>query len=218
MAWHVREKATARKLRLFAHACCQRALPWFSDGRTRAAVALLERSAEGQAEASEVEAARELMLSIEVGAAAGGPEQIAEWAIWASDERNDTGYHVSTVAALALGFARRQKAQQAHLRAKDACKIEARWQIRLLHDIFGNLFHAALLEPSWITPTVSCLARAAYLEIATSTNTLDGARLAVLSDALEEAGCTDEAILSHLRSPGPHVRGCWALDLVLGRE
>jgi hypothetical protein len=44
---------------------------------------------------------------------------------------------------------------------------------------------------------------------------LDNARLAVLSDALEEAGC-DDAILSHLRSPGPHVRGCWAVDLCLG--
>ena len=48
--------------------------------------------------------------------------------------------------------------------------------------------------------------------------TLDRARLAVLSDALEEVGCTDTALLSHLRSPGPHVRGCWALDLVLGKS
>ena len=43
-------------------------------------------------------------------------------------------------------------------------------------------------------------------------------RMPILADALEEAGCTDEAILNHLRSPGPHVRGCWALDLVLGKE
>jgi hypothetical protein len=39
-----------------------------------------------------------------------------------------------------------------------------------------------------------------------------------LADALEDAGCTDADILSHLRSPGPHVRGCWALDLLLGKE
>lgn len=43
------------------------------------------------------------------------------------------------------------------------------------------------------------------------------ARLAVLSDALEETGCTDEAILTQLRSPGLHVRGCWVVDLLLGR-
>jgi hypothetical protein len=39
----------------------------------------------------------------------------------------------------------------------------------------------------------------------------------VLADALEEAGCADAEILTHLRGPGPHVRGCWALDLVLGK-
>lgn len=48
--------------------------------------------------------------------------------------------------------------------------------------------------------------------------TLDNDRLAVLADALEDAGCTDEDILEHLRSLGPHVRGCWALDLILGRK
>jgi hypothetical protein len=43
-------------------------------------------------------------------------------------------------------------------------------------------------------------------------------RLAVLADALEEAGCADADILSHLRGPGPHVRGCWVVDLLLGKE
>jgi hypothetical protein len=42
--------------------------------------------------------------------------------------------------------------------------------------------------------------------------------LPILADALEEAGCTEEAILSHCRGPGPHVRGCWVVDLVLGKE
>jgi hypothetical protein len=47
---------------------------------------------------------------------------------------------------------------------------------------------------------------------------LDRARLAVLADALTDAGCTDIDLLDHLRSPGPHVRGCWAVDLLLGKE
>jgi hypothetical protein len=42
-------------------------------------------------------------------------------------------------------------------------------------------------------------------------------RMPVLADALEDAGCTDAELLAHLRSPGPHVRGCWAIDLLLGR-
>jgi hypothetical protein len=44
------------------------------------------------------------------------------------------------------------------------------------------------------------------------------ARGALLADALEDAGCTDAELLGHLRSPGPHVRGCWAVDLVLGKS
>ena len=62
------------------------------------------------------------------------------------------------------------------------------------------------------------LARPAYEDRLLPSGHLDPVRLAVLADALEEAGCTDESILTHLRSAGPHVRGCWALDLVLGKE
>jgi hypothetical protein len=47
---------------------------------------------------------------------------------------------------------------------------------------------------------------------------LDSVRLAVLAGALEEVGCTDRAILDHLRDSGPHVRGCWPFDLALARE
>jgi hypothetical protein len=65
---------------------------------------------------------------------------------------------------------------------------------------------------------VSSLAQAAYDVRLLPSGELDAARLAVLSDALEEAGCTDGALLSHLRGPGPHVRGCWAVDLILGKK
>jgi hypothetical protein len=69
-----------------------------------------------------------------------------------------------------------------------------------------------------LTPTVKGLAQAGYEERALPSGELDLARLKVLADALEEAGCTEQSILDHLRGPGPHVRGCWALDLALGRE
>lgn len=61
------------------------------------------------------------------------------------------------------------------------------------------------------TTTVLGLARAAY-------DGHDGGLLPILADALEDAGCTDAATLSHCRGPGPHVRGCWALDLLLEKE
>jgi hypothetical protein len=62
------------------------------------------------------------------------------------------------------------------------------------------------------------LAREAYENRELPEGRLDNGRLAVLADALEESGLTDERILSHLRSAGPHVRGCHALDAILGQD
>jgi hypothetical protein len=89
-------------------------------------------------------------------------------------------------------------------------------QTNLLRDIIGNPFRPISINPIWITPTVLDLARSAYDERIMPSGELEPANLAVLSDALEEAGCDDEDILNHLRGPGPHVRGCWAVDLCLG--
>jgi hypothetical protein len=69
-----------------------------------------------------------------------------------------------------------------------------------------------------VAPFVTSLAAAAYDERILPNGQLDPARLAVLSDALEVAGCTDADILTHLRSPGLHVRGCWAVDAILTKE
>jgi hypothetical protein len=88
----------------------------------------------------------------------------------------------------------------------------------LMRDILGNPFRENLLEPTWRTPTVVALALAAFEDPSCSNGELDRARLTVLADALEDDGCTNAAILEHLRGPGPHVRGCWAVDLLLGKE
>jgi hypothetical protein len=77
-------------------------------------------------------------------------------------------------------------------------------------------FRPVALDPAWLKPNVASLAQADEERLLPS-GALDVARLAVLADALEEAGCADDAILSHLRSPDPHVRGCWALDLILDK-
>jgi hypothetical protein len=88
----------------------------------------------------------------------------------------------------------------------------------LLREVFGNPLHAVTLAPAWRSAVVEDLATAAYGNPQESVGNLDTDALAVLSDALEEAGCTDTNILEHLRSPGPHVRGCWALDLILDKQ
>ena len=87
---------------------------------------------------------------------------------------------------------------------------ESKNQTPLLRDIFGNPFRPVVADPAWLTPTVVAIASAIYEERAF-------ARLPILADALEEAGCTDADLLLHCRTPGEHVRGCWAVDLVLGK-
>ena len=85
------------------------------------------------------------------------------------------------------------------------------WQCAILRCIFGNPFRAGTCDTAWQTATVTSLAQAIYDERAFD-------RLPILADALEDAGCTNADILSHCRGPGPHVRGCWVVDLLLGRS
>jgi hypothetical protein len=91
-------------------------------------------------------------------------------------------------------------------------------QATLIRCVFGNPFRAVSLEPGWGTPTILALAQAAYEKRNLPTGTMDPTRLAALADALEETGCNHFAVLGHLRDPGPHVRGCWVVDALLGRE
>ena len=87
-------------------------------------------------------------------------------------------------------------------------------QRHLLHEVIGNPFRPVTIEAAWLTwntGTVPRLAQVIYEERAFD-------RLPVIADALEEAGCTDAAILGHCRGPGPHVRGCWVIDLLLGKQ
>jgi hypothetical protein len=91
---------------------------------------------------------------------------------------------------------------------------ELKIQADLLREIFGNPFRPTSIDPAWHTwngGTIPSLARAIYDEKAFD-------RLPILGDALEEAGCSDPEILDHCRREGGHVRGCWVLDLVLGRR
>jgi hypothetical protein len=87
----------------------------------------------------------------------------------------------------------------------------------LMRCIFGNPFRPATIFPAWQTRTVVALAQAAYDSRNLPGGTLEPDRLAVLADALEDAGCTNSDILNHLRQAGEHVRGCWVIDLLCGK-
>jgi hypothetical protein len=84
----------------------------------------------------------------------------------------------------------------------------------LLRELLGNPFRSAVADPTWRSRddcTVLRLAHAIYHERAFD-------RMPILADALEDVGCADPDILSHLRGPGPHFRGCWVVDLLLGKS
>ncbi len=81
----------------------------------------------------------------------------------------------------------------------------------LLRDIFGNPFRPVAFSPTWRTGTAVALAKHMY-------ESHDFSAMPILADALQDTGCDSEDILNHCRGPGPHVRGCWVVDLVLGKE
>jgi hypothetical protein len=82
---------------------------------------------------------------------------------------------------------------------------------QLIRDVFGNPLRPLVFDPAWRTGSLVKLGRAIYQE-----RTFDG--LPILADALEDAGCHDADILGHCRQPGEHVRGCWVVDLILGKK
>ncbi|MBP3958436.1 hypothetical protein J8F10_24575 [Gemmata sp. G18] len=81
-----------------------------------------------------------------------------------------------------------------------------------MRDIFGPLsFRSVIFSPSWRTSTAVALASQMY-------ESRDFSAMPILADALQDAGCDSAEVLDHCRGLGPHVRGCWVVDLVLGKE
>jgi hypothetical protein len=85
------------------------------------------------------------------------------------------------------------------------------WLCDRFRDIFGNPFRPVTFDPSWRTTTAVAIANHMY-------DARDFSAMPILADALQDAGCDNDDILDHCRGPGPHVRGCWVVDLVLGKE
>jgi hypothetical protein len=88
---------------------------------------------------------------------------------------------------------------------------QAPTQVGFNRDIFGNPFRPVTFNPEWRTDIATALARQMY-------ESRDFGAMPILADALQDAGCENSDILDHCRGPGPHVRGCWVVDLVLGKE
>jgi hypothetical protein len=187
----VRGRVSPRQLRLFACACCRRIPAVLVDDQLARAVGVIERCADGLADRRDRERARADAEAVE--ASASGQLRAAARAVAASWS---TAEHAASAAACASPSPQRERACQADL----------------LRDVVGNPFKPMPVETTWLEGTgglVTHIARAVYEEGRY-------ADLPILADALEEVGCTQEALLAHCRSGAGHVRGCWALDTLLG--
>ncbi|HYV39290.1 MAG TPA: hypothetical protein VE988_26615 [Gemmataceae bacterium] len=203
-------KTSDRKLRLFAVACCRRVWQVLTDERTRTIVDISEKYADGVVSNAQLQQAHN--DACEAASTAIGPAALYAATFCGTNlSYNDAGLSASNCSLFAA-----QSISNTWDASPDAQERHA--QSVLFHDIFGNSFRPVPITRTWQTPLVVALAHAAYEERALPSGVLDLARLAVLADALEEAGCTNPDILNHCRDEGPHVRGCWVVDLLLGKE
>ncbi|HYT93765.1 MAG TPA: hypothetical protein VEL76_33910 [Gemmataceae bacterium] len=199
-------RASARKLRLTACACCRRLWHLLPEKR-RAAIEAME----GFADRLVSEAARATYEDADVIGHPSGEYAVYYTSLPTRSFRTAV-YNVAHCAALTVSDA---APSASRTRAREA---ERAAQLELIRCVFGNPFRPVSVVRSWKTRDKVTLARAAYEERTLPARTLDPARLAALADALEQARCTDADLLGHLRGPGPHIRGCWVVDLVLGKS
>ena len=203
------ERASDRKLRLFGVACCQRAEHFISNPRTAHAIAVAECYADGLASNRQrLEAQRCCRPTAED--IAQGVRAVTS-AMLLLQKRAATGVRLATVCA-ARDVTEGGAAEGASGGIDPAWSAERAMQVRLLSDIFGNPFRSVAFAPEWRTDTAVSLASLMY-------ESRDFSAMPILADALQDAGCGDEQVLQHCRDPhGVHVRGCWVVDLVLGKD
>jgi hypothetical protein len=207
-------RATSRNFRLFGCACCRRIWHLLVDERSRNAVCTAERYADGLATEEEMDAARKAMVQCRTETALRpGSPAVDSWAFGAAEAvLFDTPFWNPGAASRGAFTAAWTAAEAAWRGAGEpGPAAEALRQLPLLRDIFENPYRPGSVDPAWQTPQVVAVAETIYQERAFD-------RLPVLADAVEDAGCTDADLLGHLRGPGPHVRGCVPLDLLLDKE
>jgi hypothetical protein len=197
----VRGLTSDRKLRLFAVGYCRQLGGLISDPRSRRAVDVAERFADDSATAAELVTAWEEVFDTD--------QTAADWAVLyaAGQQLLRSGRVLGSMAwEGAWALSSHASDMQSELVAAGITSSDV---TRLARCVFGNPFRPGAFDPRWRTADVLGLALGIYEDRAFD-------RLPLLADALMDAGCTDAEVLGHCRSEG-HVRGCWLIDLVLGK-
>jgi hypothetical protein len=208
-----------RKLRLLLCACCRDVWELMTCPGSWQLVEVAERLADGQASPEERDAAvrvAEKVVRDRVLAGWGAASGMATFTgVRARGLRQAADQVVSALSGIRVSLA---------FPSDYSPELAARWRARrreerarlceLVRDVFGDPFRPVMAPPEWVEGNgglVREVAHAIYQEHRF-------AELPVLADALEEAGCDNSDLLAHCRGPGPHARGCWAVDLVLGKS
>jgi hypothetical protein len=200
---HLGAAGTDRKLRLFICACCERSLLYSLLPDVRAAVAIAKQLADGNSNFADVVAARQTLAEI-------------------AREGDENGMLVSAALSGALAPYPIQAGNAAIVADQVIESLGQEWneaandqeraaQCRLVREIFAYPGRDMTAPQRWRTGNVVALAEAIY-------EAQDYTRLPILADALEDAGCTDVGMLTHCREPGEHVRACWVVDFLLGKQ
>jgi hypothetical protein len=219
-------KISERKRRLFGCACCRRMWHLLSDERSQRAVTVAEEYADGRTSRADLREAQMRAQAVNKGSPWGICDEIvgirrAAQAAARCTQANaiEAGWGASNEAArMAASFYLWSSPDDPGSGPRGAWQMafeaEEAEQAALLRELVGNPFRPVLVESSWLL-----WGDAAVVKVAQGI--YEGQRyqdLPVLADALEEAGCDNPDLLGHLRRRDGHARGCWALDLVLGRK
>jgi hypothetical protein len=210
MLGYLRGKSSERKLRLFACACYWRFHEHFvedPDGEGLFAVELAEAYADGLAGAADLAKVRQEVVPglWDQCSSAVVRQEIADCA---------TAVPLGDVAPAARAFVFWVESNLSGDEVQEEIGREQAAMCAALRDLMGNPFRPVVLDPGWVSwngSTVVGIAQSIYEERAFD-------RLPILGDALQDAGCNEQSILAHCHEDVEHMRGCWVVDLLLGKE
>lgn len=195
-----------RKCRLLAVACCRHVWSFISHEPSRELVELTEQFADGQISTNKLNIARRAVYrwARDQGHIVLTPQEVVT-AVFSDPEPLGAGRWESVWIAYNAAVPKI---------APSPCRsfLRTREYRPFVEDLFGNPFHPIEFNFSWRTDTSTAIAQQMY-------NSRDFTAMPILADALQDAGCEYDDILNHCRDAnGIHVRGCWVVDLVLGKE
>ena len=196
----VRGRASERRLRLLGAAYARVLWERLGDERSRRAVVAAEQYVDGAMAGSALEAV------------AGNAWDVRDELLDAGPAHDDDRLWLAEAAALTASvFEWRGTFSRPGPLDGYPFRLPLPAHCGLLRCLYGDPFRPVAADPGWRTSAVVGLAAGIYEDRAWD-------RLPVLADALEDAGCADADVLGHLRGPGPHARGCWVVDLILGKS